>query len=288
MDNPRNYLFPLEDGLPMRTSQDYAVDKLYALQAYLEMARTAMKGKDWFAFNYIDLQAGPGKNQIGDKIYLGSPLIALNVDPPFTHFWFNEKNPANFEALRKRTSESPYASQVNLFQKDVNIAVDQVVQSIRRMDDTARSSGKWPTFNVAFLDPEGLEIEWKTVESLARINRMDMIINFSTGGINRVLDRPDAIDRLFGSHDWHKQLEQGQGAPRRRQLINIYRQQLERFGYHIVADPEAGYHDIAMRNSKNAEVYSLIFASKHPLGDNFWSKVKQQVEKLRHGSDRLF
>lgn len=288
MTNPRNYLFTLEDGLEMRESQEYARDKLYAVQAYLQMARRAMRAKPWSAFNYIDLQAGPGKNRIGDKILLGSPLLALNIDPPFTHYWFNEWSASTFTALEQRISASPNASKVHLFQKDVNEAVDIIVESITEMDKQARNDKKWSTFNVAFLDPEGLEITWHTVERLAQVARMDLIINFSTSGINRNLHQAEVIDRFYGSQQWRTSVSNSNPkSSRRRQFIDIYRDQLESFGYYIATDDTIGYHDIVMRNSKNAEVYSLIFASKHALGDDFWSKVKQQIEKIRHGSDRL-
>lgn len=285
MLKPENYLFALEDGLAVRDSQEYALDKLHAVRAYLTMARIAMSKTPWTAFNYIDLQAGPGKNRIKNKIYLGSPLLSLSIQPPFTNYWFNERD--YFSELQARVNASPLAAQVSLFQMDVNEAVDPIVEAIRSMDRTRTQ--KLPTFNIAFLDPEGLELNWETVEKLAQINRMDLIINFSTVGINRNLDRPETIDRYFGSSRWREMVTSSDPTSRRRQFINLYRQQLESFNYHIVTDDDSsGHHDIAMRNTKNAEVYSLIFASKHPLGDDFWRKVRQQIERLRHGSSPLF
>ena len=180
---PQNYLHLLEDGLVVRKSQAYARDKLYALQAYLHMAMVAMKNKGWSAFNYIDLQAGPGKNRIGEEILFGSPLIALNTRPNFDHYWFNELDADNFSALLERISESDQSHKVHLFQSDVNEVVDDVVKAIREMDQEYRSQGQWSTLNIAFLDPKGLEMNWDTVEKLASVSRMDLIINFSTVGI---------------------------------------------------------------------------------------------------------
>lgn len=287
MANPDNYLLPLEDGLMKRTSQGYARDKLYAVTAYVTMARVSMNPKGWYAFNYIDLQAGPGKNQIGSDILLGSPLIALKINPPFDHYWFNELGQEEHGALQERISVSPYKDRVHLQQADVNVAVDEVVAAIRRMDQEARSQGKWSTFNVAFLDPEGLEIHWETVEKLARMNRMDLIINFSTSGIIRNLHQDTVIDRYFGNHMWKKTVTSTDPLQRRRQFINTYRDQLKPFRYYTNVDEDLGYHDIAMRNSKNAEVYSLVFASKHKVGDDFWQKVNAEVKRLRSGSNLL-
>lgn len=287
MITPENYMLALEDGLDVRISQEYARDKLYALQAYLYMARNAMKNRPWYAFNYIDLQAGPGKNRINDQIHLGSPLIALTIRPPFTHYWFNEIDSHYADVLQARVSQSPLLPHVRIFRADANETVDPVVGAITAMDKEAKETGKWSTFNIAFLDPEGLEINWETVRQLASVPRMDLIINFSTVGINRNFQQhPDVVDRFFGGNDWRNLDGLGDSTLRRRQLINLYRKHLEDFGYHIASDETLAYHDISMRNSKNAEVYSLIFASKHQLGDDFWRKVKDQIERLRHGGSR--
>lgn len=288
MDNAPNFLEPKQDGLAMRESNEYARDKLYALEAYLHMARISMKHKPWYAFNYIDLQAGPGKNRIGDKIFLGSPLIALAaINPPFDHYWFNELNTENFNALRMRISGSPYASSTHVYQQDVNAVVDEVVGAITQMDIAARYP-QWSTFNVAFLDPEGLEINWDTVRKLAQIRVMDLIINFSTNGIIRNLHQPEILDRFFGNPGWRQSVTATDPQKLRRQLIEVYRKQLKEVGYHIADEDSLEHYDISMRNRKNAEVYSLIFASKNPLGSTFWKSVSQMIDKLRHGSERLF
>ncbi|GEM_PF-2360717 len=63
-DNKSKYLEPVDDGLAMRDSQDYAKEKLLVLRYYLDQTITSMRGKNWIAINYLDLQAGPGKNRI--------------------------------------------------------------------------------------------------------------------------------------------------------------------------------------------------------------------------------
>ena len=285
--DPEKYLLPLDDGLPMRPSQSYAKDKLYALEAYLKIAQTAMKNQPWLANNYIDLQAGPGKNLIDGQVYLGSPLIALDIKPEFTHFWFNELQDFEHTTLEKRTQKSALYSKISLTKMDVNDAVDIVFSSIYEADMNAKSKRKPPTFNIAFLDPEGLEIKWSTVSKLANLDKMDLIINFSTSGINRNLHQPESIDTYFGNQQWRELGSTGDHIQRRRQLINLYRQQLKSMGYAILNDDEIGHHDISMKNSKNAEVYSLIFASKNPLGEKLWWQVKKEIERLRHRGNLL-
>jgi three-Cys-motif partner protein len=111
---------------------------------------------------------------------------------------------------------------------------------------------------------------------------MDMIIAFSTGGLLRAIGsgNDEAVTRFFGTKEWRSVCDKA-GRMRRRALIDFYRKNLEKFGYHIVVDPELGGHDIPVSNSKNVQVYSLIFASKHPLGDAFWKKAAQSVQPPR-------
>src|SRR5437899_798472 len=85
-----DYLRPAEDGLPMRTGESYAIAKLSVVELYLKMAMQAVKDNPWRATYYIDLQAGPGKNNLGGTIALGSPLIALTCTVPFQFYRFNE------------------------------------------------------------------------------------------------------------------------------------------------------------------------------------------------------
>ena len=278
------YLLPKADGLITRSSQEYVRYKLNALTLYLEMTNTAMHNQPWSARYYIDLQAGSGKNQVGTSVELGSPLIALASKFPPTHFRFNEKDEECNEALRIRASSSPLYGRVEIYQDDVNEVVSRICGEISLNDQQARAIGHWSAFNIAFLDPEGLELHWTTVEQLASMNRMDLIINFSTQGLVRAIgsESYDAVDRFFGTDQW-KEIDEPHGNPsaRRRALIDFYRQRLAQFGYYIDIDPNLGGNDIAVSNSKNSQVYSLIFASKHELGDRFWSEAAKRVKPPR-------
>lgn len=271
------FLQPIDDGLPMRESNDYARIKLKALQVYLEIFTNSMKSKNWSGFYFLDLQSGPGKNRIGQDVLLGSPLIALNLQIPFTFYRFNEKDQRLAEALRTRVQASPYPDRVQIHQSDVNDIVHAICDEIDKFDHQMRRQGNWNSLNVAFLDPEGLELHWSSVERLAQVNRMDLIINFSTGGINRLAGSKDyqLIHAFFGNENWLEDMSLPTPQQRRRALITRYLSQLKEFGYYVEENPELDYHDISFRNTKGAEVYSLIFASKHPLGDKFWRQSRK-------------
>jgi three-Cys-motif partner protein len=249
--------------LVMRETQAHAKYKLDALKYYLHVTNTSMRDK-WKNRCYIDLQAGPGKNRIGDtnEILLGSPLIALTAPHPSTKFFLNELNSELNLVLKSRISASPIQDRVKIFQGDVNEVVDVICDQLPSA-----------SLNLAFLDPEGLELHWSTVERLAKVGRTDMIINFSIMGIRRVYgtENWESLDHFFGTQEWREIAAQDRSMIGRN-LIDFYRRRLEGFGYHIQIDPDIGSMEMSVKNSKNAELYRMIFASKHPLGNKFWQQ----------------
>lgn len=278
------YLRNEADGLPTRDSQDYAKDKLTILKGYMARFTTAMKGKPWRALNYVDLQAGPGKNRFSPSGYimLGSPLLALTTRFPFANLYLVEMGKPEYGALKTRVGASDHAASVKLFNEDCNEAVERIVEQIDTIDKNY-IQGIWPCLNLAFLDPEGLEVEWQTVEKLASLQRMDLIINFSTNGITRnagqLVEREDntVIDRFFGTREWrsiYEQARSGGGPVVRRELIDFYLSRLHEMGYVKTKQEEKEF-----KNQKNVQVYTMIFASKHDLGIQFWNGAVQEVRQ---------
>lgn len=273
---PEKFLLPEDDGLVCRASQPYAIEKLKAVYTYINIMTTSMRNKPWRARFYIDLQAGPGKNKIGSQYHLGSPLIALTTEHSFTHYRFNEWDDENNSVLRQRVDASPLKEKVNIYQQDVNKVVFEICAEIDRIDNSRDFANMWSSLNLAFLDPEGLELHWETVERLAKIRKMDMIINFSTSGILRNIGKGnlEIVNTFFGTEAWQQSYRPTANATaKRRILIDFYLQRLQQFGYHTDVDP-----DIVFKNSNNVQVYSLIFASKNELGDKFWQQAAKEAK----------
>lgn len=278
------YLRNETDGLPTRDSQDYAKDKLTILKGYMARFTTAMKDKQWRALNYIDLQAGPGKNEFSPSgdILLGSPLLALTARFPYDNLFFVEMRNDNFSALERRVESSERRDSAKLYQDDCNVAVDDIVKHIQ-LADAEYLPNKWPSLNLAFLDPEGLEVDWHTVEKLAGLKRMDLMINFSTSGITRFAgiaagkEEDTSMDRFFGTRDWRLLYTQVRGhgsSVMRRELIDYYLSRLTSMGYVQTERQEKEF-----RNQNNVQVYTLIFASKNDLGIKFWNGAVQEVRQ---------
>lgn len=278
-----SYLQPQEDSLPMRQSQDYAKDKLTILRGYVHRFITSMRVKSWRALFYIDLMAGPGKNKFepSGAIMLGSPLIALTAPHSFTHYRFVEIDPHCADALNKRSSVSDRWDAIKIITDDCNEAVDEIVEEIRVLD-RPYIAGSWPCLSLAFLDPEGLELKWETVEKLGQMKRMDLIINFSTSGflrnVGQLIEKETStrIDSFFGTPEWkdvYRKVADKDGSHVRREMLDFYKKRLAALGYTIHPE-ERTFH-----NRNNTQIYTLIFASKHDLGNKFWSDAIREVSQ---------
>ena len=279
------YLRNEDDGLIMRESQNYVKDKLTILQHSISMFTTSMRSKNWTAINYIDLLAGPGKNRLreDDEIMLGSPLLALEAKYKFDTYFFVEKNENYFESLDKRLHTSPLYNRIRMYNEDCNVAISRIVDELDKIGQN-RTRGEWGNLNLVFIDPEGLEIDWRTIEILGTRTRSDLIINFSTSGITRNIgqfyrsSKTTAIDRFFGTSKWrqhYKGLPRREGTTVRRSLLDFYAERLNGLSYFTTGP--TGEHIVL--NSKNRQLYSLICASKHDLGIKFWKEAVRPLNR---------
>jgi three-Cys-motif partner protein len=220
-------------------------------------------------------------------------MIAMTTRFPFTHYYFADLDPANIAALRERCNGSPLGKSVDYFIGDSNQTVHQILQRILAVD-SEYAPGRWSSLNLAFLDPEGLELRWETVVALAKPYSMDLIINYPQGGLNRSMgkafsrDTETAVDAFFGGTDWRdiyaEHVNKNRGLVHR-QLMDHYKGKLQDLGYtQVLRDDEVGDEPLMRNTQRRAPLYRLLFASKHPLGHEFWQKITQRDV---HGQARL-
>lgn len=287
------YLLPKDDGLPARTFGKWTAVKLDYLQRYIDLFETSMRGKPWCARCYLDLYSGAGKFQIEGQTgyHLGSPLLSVTTKHPFTNYFFMDKSQENIDVLLKRC-ESATNIKKKFYVGDTNTRVKEVVDEIKAIDHN-RSKDQWKSLNLAFLDPDGLELEWETVKSLATVDKMDLIIFYSQSGLTRNFDNcinsdsDTVIDKFFGESEWrniYKTSSLGESLGVHRKLIDYYKHRLATLGYLDIRDIEDGAEPL-MKNSKEAPLYRLIFASKHARGHDFWNKV---IKKDKFGQSKMF
>ena len=286
--NGSEYLQPVSDGLITRKSGSWVVEKLDYIRRYIEIFETSMRSK-WAQRNYIDLFSGPGKNVIKDsgEILLGSPLLSLITRHPFTSYYFADLNTDNAMALQQRCAASPQSSHIRIYNEDANKIVSTIVATIKQFSLNS--------LNLAFLDPQGLELEWSTIAQLG-VLRCDLIIHYSQQGLSRFMGKAyqsneeTRVDRFFGTSDWRMVYTRWHNKPRKtgihRELLDLYKDRLRSLGYQDVKQSDEIMSEPLIRNTRrNAPLYRLIFASKHPLGDEFWQKI---TKRDIYGQKRMF
>ena len=125
---------------------------------------------------------------------------------------------------------------------------------------------------------------------------MDLIIHYSQNGLTRNLkncydfQEETVIDRFFGDRKWRKIYQQWRYKDSlfgmHRELIDYYKANLQALGYvEVLRDDETGAEPLIRNSKRKAPLYRLLFASKHPLGHNFWQAV---TRKDVYGQKRLF
>lgn len=209
---------------------------------------------------YVDLFSGPGKciDKYGNPCD-GSPLIATKTRPPFTDFVFVDLNEDYCEALKKRLAG---ISNVNVKQGDCNKVVSEVLSMMNTSD---------PCF--VFLDPFGLDLKWKTVETLSEKRRIDLLINFPVGAVCRSMKKSGAeqtVTECLGSDEWT--VFRGRGRNLRIQLRDSYMKNMQQFFEHT--SPKLFY------NQKNSPLYYLIYACHFYVGKKIWEDITKP-KKLR-------
>lgn len=279
-----------DEGLFIRDTGAWTLGKIYYLARYIARFVVSMKStkQHWRSVNFIDLYSGPGKNRLPDKkIILGSPLIALSQKSLFDRYYFSDSDINCINALKARCATYSSNATINYYSEDANTCVDTIVDEINDLNSNF-IKGKWSCLNLAFLDPEGLELHWRTVARLAEL-RTDLIIYYSQMGITRNapieinLPPNTAIDLFFGDTHWRKIYRDNppDGKGLHRALLDYYKSKLGSFGYIV----EVQLDEPLFKNSKEAPIYRLLFVSKDDLGNKFWTDV---TKRYFNGQGRLF
>ncbi|WP_419847254.1 three-Cys-motif partner protein TcmP [Candidatus Poriferisocius sp.] len=238
---------------------------------------------------YVDAFAGDSQNFIKgtDREFPGSPELALGVSPPFTHLRFFEKSPSRAQRLRGLAIGCGNSG-VQVVEGDCN---EEMAGVLRGLPVQA------PAF--AFLDPDGMELRWKTIQAIADHKRVyaertgrskvEMWILFCTFGIVRMLgsNRDEAVRRgfpqrvaeLYGAWGpwqeiWDARLD-GRITPgnAKKAYLYLYMDRLADLGYqHLLVRP--------IKPTRGNELYAMIFVTDSPAGESImrWSQERDRIQ----------
>ncbi|MFN4177529.1 three-Cys-motif partner protein TcmP [Phenylobacterium sp.] len=276
----------------------WAKQKLDALERYLDYYTTRLKKQRQWRTIYVDAFAGGGIARVRQnkrvrseqfdffegllgpqdpeqaQFVLGSPRRSLDLPNPFDSYIFIDADSARIAMLNALKAEYAGTRRITVRRGSAATEIDWIIS---KRPDPAKHRG------VAFLDPFGAHLEWRSVRALADTRVFEVLINFPLDmAINRLIKVDgqipaswrDQLNAFFPAGWWDHAystdpgllaglVDEGSILEKRRdaraRLLGFYCQSLrEAFGH--VSQPKL------IRNTKGHPLYYLIWAGPHPAG----------------------
>ena len=190
----------------MATSQkfggNWTEEKLNIFTSYLDSYLIALQNQK-FKKIYIDAFAGTGEIETsdGEQYLVGSAKRALAADKKFDRYFFIEGDEKKAVELHKMVNtEFPHLTRiVTVYCGDANEKLAQIIRDV----DWRYNRG------LLFLDPYATQVNWMTLETVAKTKSIDVWYLFPFSALNRMLPKngkyetwEGCIDRLLGDSGW--------------------------------------------------------------------------------------
>lgn len=276
-------------------------DKLNRIDGYLKAYMTIFKSNPTaskLGTYYVDAFAGTGRRSspvaedraegslfedaLGDadasSLKEGIAYVALRQEQPFDRYVFVDRSPEHADNLSKLREEFPrLANRISVEVADANDFLKRWCGETDWVDNRA----------VVFLDPYGMQVDWTTIEAIARTKAIDLWLLFPLGqAVNRLLTRrrvpegahAERLTRLFGTEEWreafYKTLDEDTDrltlfdADERSHAKQANFEVIGNFFVERLKTAFAGVAEnpLSLRNSTNVPLYLLCFAAANPRG----------------------
>lgn len=251
----------------------WTIKKLERVAEYLARYQDVMLKQDWAETIYVDAFCGSGSYKLrGARDFTeGSAIRAVELSRPFSQYCFIEKSSASLSKLEQLIQQRNSKATVHYHVGDVNEILPRVVNSL-----TSRQRA------VVFADPYGMQLNWSTVQSVARTPRCDFWLLVPTMALLRVATRDPRrratswdkrIDAFMGEGDWRTRwyeatgqrnfFDNGEEIMRTAKVDQIaadFRGRLER------EFPPGGVakNVLHLRDLGNRVLFTLMFACSNP------------------------
>jgi three-Cys-motif partner protein len=258
---------------------DWSEIKLEIIEKYGVAYTTAFKKQSLKKY-YVDAFCGAGVHvsKESGKQVAGSPARALKVSPPFDGYYFIDLQPAKTSHLQGLLGNR---SDVKIFTADASTCLLSDVLPVIKYEKYTRA--------LCLLDPYGLHLDWKVIETAGKSRAIDMFLNFPVMDMNRnaIWKNPskvpkDGVKRMtsfWGDETWKNAAYAPSpqndlfGAPEmvkqdNEAIVAAFRERLKTVaGFKVVPDP------LPMKNSTKAVVYYLFFASQKPVAEKIITDI---------------
>ena len=241
-----------------------------------------------FSYIYIDAFAGSGRHisRRTHEFVSGSPLNALNIENPFHEYHFIDLNDLKVAELENIAGER---EDVIIYHGDCNVILLERVLPLVEYAKYRRA--------LCILDPYGLHLNWEIIKTAGTMKSIEICLNFPVMDINMNVLKHDQskvdqeqIDRMnafWGDESWRdiaytksKQKSlfgpEGEEKTTNEALEAGFRRRLKDVaGFEYVPEP------MPMKNSNNAIVYYLYFASQKPAAKNIIKDIFKKYSDRR-------
>jgi three-Cys-motif partner protein len=251
--------------------------KLDIVRDYARAYSTILAAQEKLEHVYIDAFAGAGihlSKTTGEKVE-GSPVIAVNTQPPFEEYHFIDLDGLKVDNLRAIFGKRP---DIHIHEGDCNeILLKEVLPKVR-WDDFRRG--------LCLLDPYGLHLNWEVLRTAGQMKTIDLFLNFPIMDMNMNVfwHHPEAVDEadirrmnnFWGDESWREiayEPVQTLFGPEPEKTDNetvakAFRERLQKVAqFANVPEP------VPMRNTKGAVVYYLFFASPKPVAQHIVTDI---------------
>jgi three-Cys-motif partner protein len=284
---------------------EWTTRKLEVLAKYLQRYTTVLKNTPFHKL-YIDAFAGTGYRdarrddeedspqntlfpdmaESEPQSFLdGSARLALQIEPQFDQYIFIERSPERCAHLESLKSEFPdLAKKVDIRQGDANDKIQDLCAKDWRSNRA-----------VLFLDPYGMQVEWKTIEAIAQTKAIDLWLLFPLGiGVNRLLTKSGDIPKswrhrlnlLLGTEDWYDDFYKVETMPTlfgddKERVVKATMETIGRYFNNRLKSIFAGVAEEpgVLRNSANNPLYLLCFAVGNERGKDIAVRIAQHLLK---------
>jgi three-Cys-motif partner protein len=236
---------------------------------------------------YIDAFAGAGKHiskRTGEFI-TGSPLNALNIQPPFSEFHLIDLDRGKAGELRSLVGDR---KDIEVYEEDANDVLLEKVFPRCLYQDYRRG--------LCLLDPYKLNVDWKVIQTAGKMRSIEIFYNFMLmdANMNVLWRKPDRVsdvqslrlDKAWGDHSWREiAYSKSPGLfgdfetkADNETVAEAFRERLQKVaGFKYVPPP------LPMRNDQGSVIYYLYFASPNETGGGI---VRDIFNKYRNEGKR--
>ncbi len=231
---------------------------------------------------YIDAFAGAGVHlsKATREFVPGSPLNALALQPPFREYHLIDIDAKRVGSLKELIGER---ADVHVYEGDCN---DVLLREV-----FPRVQFKQYRRGLCILDPYGLHLDWKVIQTAGQMKSIDLFLNFPVADMNRnvLWHDPEGVEEsqiarmksFWGDESWRKIAYQTTrnlfGYPEKEPNEVVAEAFLRRLKE--IAAFERVPRPLPMRNSKGAIVYYLFFASQKDTAENIVQDIFEKYRK---------